>query len=138
MKKLIASLFALAMLASASLAEPIPPVKSFSSGNVTNAAAVATITSGGNNFAFIAGFEITYGGATGALCVNPTVTGVLGGTMTYTVCAPAGVALIGTPLIVEFTPPLKAAAVNTNIVVTLPALGAGNAFASTVAHGWIE
>lgn len=134
-KLALAFLFTWATLA---FAEPNPPVRSFSSGNVANASAAATITSGANNYAFISGFEATYGGATAAACVNLTVTGVLGGTMTYPVCAPAGVAVYGTPLTIMFDPPLRASAVNTTIVVTLPALGAGNTNAAVVAHGYIE
>ena len=124
--------------ATAAFAEPNPPVRSLSSGNVANASAAATITSGANNFAFITGFEAAYAGATAGQCVNLTVTGVLGGTMTYPVCSPTGVTVAGVPLIVEFDPPLKASAVNTSIVVTLPALGAGNTNAAVVAHGYIE
>ena len=128
----------LVVWATAAFAQAQPPVRSFSSGNVANASAAATITSGANNFAFITGFEATFGGATAAACVNLTVTGLLGGTATYPVCAPAGVAVYGTPLVVMFDPPLKASAVNTTIVVTLPALGAGNTHAAVVAHGFIE
>lgn len=126
------------ILATACFAEPNPPVRSISSGNVANASAAATLTSGANNFTFISGFEATYGGATAAVCVSLTITGTLGGTMTYPVCAPAGVAVYGEPLTVQFNPPLKASAVNTSIVVTLPALGAGNTHAAVVAHGFME
>ena len=138
MKRFLFPLLALALLFMPARAEPVPAIKTFSSGNVTNAAAVATITSGGNNFAFITGFELTFAGATVGACVSPTVTGLLGGTATYVVCSSTGATLQGVPLIVKFDPPLKAATINTSIVVTLPALGAGNLFASAVAHGYFE
>jgi hypothetical protein len=56
--------------------------------------------------------------------------------LTYTFCAPAGVAAEALPLIVNFNPPIPAASVNTAIVVTLPSLGAGNTNAAVVTHGF--
>ena len=41
-----------------------------------------------------------------------------------------------TPMTVVFNPPLPASAVNTAIVLTLPALGLGNTNAAAVAHGY--
>lgn len=136
LKLLSRVLLALALLAAPAFAEQ--PHRSFSSGNVANASAAATITGTTGQFSYLTGFEMTFGGATAAACVNATVTGLLGGTATYPVCAPAGVAVYGTPLIVNFNPPLQSSAANTNIVVTLPALGAGNTNAAVVAHGYVE
>jgi hypothetical protein len=65
-----------------------------------------------------------------------TVTGLLGGTLTYTYTAAAGVLVANQPLIVEFNPPLPASAVNTNIVVSCPSLGAGNTNNTVNAHGF--
>jgi hypothetical protein len=42
-----------------------------------------------------------------------------------------------TPLVVPFIPPLPASAVNTNIVVTVAAAGAGNTNMAVVSHGYI-
>ena len=109
---------------------------SFSSGNVANAAATATIAAVALKTAFITGFEITGAGATAGSVVVATVTGLLGGTASYIVSVPAGVAVGVTPLQVVFSPPLPASAVNTAIVVSLPALGAGNTNAAAVAHGY--
>lgn len=106
------------------------------SGNVANGAAVATLTALANRTAYITGFEITGSGATAGLPVSVTVTGLLGGTLTYTYSAAVGVLLPNQPLIVEFPLPLPASAVSTNIVVTCPALGAGNTNNSVVAHGF--
>lgn len=114
------------------------PIKSASSGNVANASAAATLTGGAQQWTYLTGFEATFGGATAGLCVNLTVTGLLGGTATYPVCAPAGALVEGQTLLVNFIPPLQSSAVNTNIVVTLPALGAGNTNAGVVAHGFVE
>jgi hypothetical protein len=76
---------------------------------------------------------MTFAGAIAGANFTATVAGTIGGTMSYTVVAPTGA---GTPLIVEFNPPIPASAVNTAIVVTLPALGAGNTHATCVAHGY--
>jgi hypothetical protein len=107
------------------------------SGNVANASAVATLAANASKTNYLTGFEITGGGATAAGLVIATVTGLLGGTLSYIVAAPAGVAVGIAPLVVAFNPPLPGSAINTAIVVTLPALGSGNTNAAVTAHGYI-
>jgi len=109
-----------------------------SSGNVANASAAATLAAVAAKTNYLAGFEITAGGATGAALVSATITGLAGGTATYTFGAPAGATVAATPLVVWFPTPLPASAVNTAIVVTLPALGAGNTNATVVVHGYTQ
>src|SRR5262245_24612427 len=109
---------------------------SASSGNVANASAVATLASVTGRTTFICGFALTSAGSTGAAIVSPTVTNVITGTQTYTYATVAGVTLGNTPLIVNFNPCLPANAVSTTIVVTLPALGAGNTNATATAWGY--
>jgi hypothetical protein len=106
------------------------------SGNVANASAAATLAAAVGKTTYITGFEITGGGATAAALVLATVTGLSGGTATYIVGAVAGVTLQNQPLVVKFQIPIPASATNTAIVVTLPALGAGNTNAAVVAHGF--
>jgi hypothetical protein len=106
------------------------------SGNKANANAVATLTPSATTTAYLAGFELTASGATAGLPVVVTVTGILGGTLSYIFTFPAGVLVPATPLTVEFNPPLPASAINTPIVVTLPAGGSGNTNAAAVAHGY--
>lgn len=108
-----------------------------SSGNVANASAVATLAATAAKTTWITGFEITAGGATASAVVVSTVVGVLGGTMSYIFAAPAGATVGATPLVVMFDNPIPGSAVNTAIVVTLPALGAGNTNAAVVAHGFV-
>lgn len=117
----------------------LPPaaVTSNSSGNVANASAVATLTPSATQIAYLMGFRCDPGGSTGAALVSITVAGISGGTATYTAGTPAGATLMGTPVQERFDPPLPASAVNTPIVVTMPALGAGNAKASCVAVGFV-
>lgn len=108
-----------------------------SSGNVAAAAAVATLAAVAGEVNWISGFVLTASGATAALVVSPTVTGVVGGTQTYTFTFPVGAAVAATPpLVVTFPTPLPATAANTAITVTLPSGGAGNTNATAVAFGF--
>jgi len=109
---------------------------SAASGNVANAAAVATLAGAAGLTTYISGFEVTGGGATAAALVAVTVAGLIGGTATYTVGVVAGAAAPNAALIVSFDPPIPASAVNTAIVVTVPALGVGNTNSTVVAHGY--
>ena len=106
------------------------------SGNVANASAAATLTGAATTTVYLAGFEVTGAGATAASVVTVTVAGLLGGTRSYTYTFPAGATVACQPLIVTFDPPLPASAVNTAIVVTCPAGGAGNTNNTVVAHGF--
>lgn len=107
-----------------------------SSGNVANAAGVATIPAVAGKTAYISGFDITGAGATAASVVNPTISGLLGGTSTYSLSVVAGATLANPVLSIQFNPPLPASAVNTAIVVTCPALGAGNTNNTVNAYGY--
>lgn len=107
-----------------------------SSGNVANGSAAATLGAASGKTTYITGFQITASGATGAAVVTVTVTGTLGGTMSYTFVAPAGATAQATPLVVTFPHPVPASATNTAVVVTLPALGSGNTNATVSAQGF--
>lgn len=106
------------------------------SGNVANASAAATLTGTSTTTVYLAGFEVTGSGSTAALPVTVTVAGLLGGTRSYTYGFAAGALVGNVPLIVTFDPPLPASAINTAIVVTCPAGGAGNTNNTVVAHGF--
>jgi hypothetical protein len=108
------------------------------SGNVANAVATATLPAVAGKTNYLSGFEVTGSGATAGLAVSVTVTGLLGGTLTYTYVAEAGALVGNKPLIVPFSPPLPASAANTPIVVSCPALGAGNTNNAVVAHGFVQ
>lgn len=107
-----------------------------SSGNVANAAAVATLAGVAGKTTFITGFEVTASGSTAALVVLVTVAGILGGTKTYVFTFPAGAAVAAQPLLVEFARPIPASAQNQAITVTVPPGGAGNLNAAVTAHGF--
>jgi hypothetical protein len=106
------------------------------SGNKANASAAATLTPTALTTAFITGFEISGSGATAGLPVTVTVAGLLGGTQSYTYSFAVGVLVPNQPLVVQFAPALPASAVNTVIVVTCPASGAGGTNNTVVAHGY--
>jgi hypothetical protein len=106
------------------------------SGNVANAVGAATIPAVANKTAFITGFDIIGAGATAASVVAPTLTGVVSGTRTFMYTAVAGTTLRNPDLSLRFNPPIPASAVNTAIVVSCPALGAGNTNLTVNAYGF--
>lgn len=107
------------------------------SGNVANATATATLAGAAGKTTYISGFQVYGTGATAAAVVSCTVTGIVGPvTFTYPYAAVAGVAVANTPLNVTFDPPLPASAANTAIVVSCPALGAGNTNNAVNANGF--
>ena len=110
---------------------------SASSGNVGNSTASATLTPSSAQRVFVSGIEITAGGATAAAVVTATLTGLIGGTLSWTFGAPAGVGVPATPLVVPFVTPLQCTALGQAVTLSLPALGAGNTNACVTLHGFI-
>jgi hypothetical protein len=106
------------------------------SGNVAAAVATATLPAVAGRINFLTSFEVTGGGATAGSLVVVTVTGLLGGTLSYIFAPPAGATLGATPLTVAFPYPLEATGTNTAIAVSCPSLGAGNTNAAVCAHGY--
>jgi hypothetical protein len=111
------------------------PQQHLSSGNVAAAVASATIAAVAGRLNFCTGFEFTFAGATAASVVVATLTGLAGGTVSYVIAVPAGAAVQGTPLIVQFSKPAQASGVNIAIVISVPSLGAGNTNACVNLHG---
>jgi len=105
-----------------------------SSGTVAAGAAAATLPAIQGRNTYICGFAITSGGSTGALVVAPTVTGVIGGPLTFAYASVAGATLGNAPLVVPITPCMPSTTVNTPITVTVPSLGAGNT--NTTVNAW--
>lgn len=96
------------------------------SGDVANAIATATLAAVAGKTNYLAGALINGTGATAAGVVLATITGLQGGTITVPVAVAAGATVGNAPIALAFNPPLKAAAANQAIVLTVPALGAGN------------
>lgn len=108
-----------------------------SSGSVANASAVATIPAVSAKTNYITGFTITGLGATAASGKTLTIAGLLGGTISYVFQVLAGATTGIAPIHITFPVPLPASAVNTAIVVTVPAFGAGNTSAIATAYGFV-
>ena len=68
--------------------------------------------------------------------MTATVTGVVGGTESYTVCAPAGPGVGAAPLTIQYTSPVLASGPGVAISVSVPALGAGNTNTTVNVHGY--
>lgn len=119
---------------------PLPPgaaAAADSSGNAANAVAAATLPAVAAQTNYLAGFAVSGAGATAGAAVTVTVTGVTGGPLSYTYVFATGAAVGNAPLVVDFDPPLRASAVNTEIVVSCPAGGAGNTHNAVSAHGYV-
>jgi hypothetical protein len=117
---------------------PLNAVTAYTSGNIANNTAAATIPANATKFSYLVGFDVTGLGATAAGSAALTITGLLGGTITYRVAVPAGATVGLTPLFVRFPKPLPSAAVNTAISVSLAALGAGNTNVVVNAFGFSQ
>jgi len=109
------------------------------SGNVAASAAVATLgaVSGQTNVCTAVSF--TYQGATAATVVSGVLSGgsdVVGGTRCFPIAVPAGASIIAQPIVIEFSPPVVAAAANATITWTVPSLGAGNTTAAATINGY--
>ncbi len=103
---------------------------------IANAVASVTLAAAASKFTYLTALQIFGTGATASTVVLATITGLLGGTMTIPVVVPAGVGVALTPVILPFDMPLRSSAVNTAIVVSLPALGVGNLRATVNAQGF--
>lgn len=101
-----------------------------------NAIASVTLAAAAAKLTYLTSVQIFATGATAATAVNATITGLLGGTMTIPFAVPAGANLAATPIILDFSTPIPSSAVNTAIVVSLPALGVGNTRAVVNAQGF--
>lgn len=97
--------------------------------NGTTLAVVATMPAVATKTNYLCGFYIDTT-ATGAILVGPGVTGLLGGTLTIFMTVPASPAV--TNYTKTFSPCLPASAVNTAIVLTSGAAGAGGSTSVTV------
>lgn len=100
------------------------------------AAVAATLPAAAGKTTYITGLTVTGGGATAATVAGVTLAGIVGGTATYVVGVPAGVTSAIVPLVLNFNPPIPAAAVNNALVVTAASFGAGNLNVFVTATGF--
>lgn len=95
----------------------------------TTAATSATLAADPAKTNFLCGFTLTSGGTSSGVVGNATVTGLTGGTLNFAYASVStGQGLLG----VAFPACLSGSAVNTAIVVTQPAGGAGTVSAVSV------
>lgn len=121
-----------------SLLRLVQPQSTQTSASASVAAAAMTPTlaaPGAGLFNYVTGLAITGGGATAGSIINATLTGLAGGTKTYSLAIPTG-AILGVQLIIEFDAPLKAAGANSAVTLNVPSFGAGNTNASATLEGY--
>ncbi len=107
-------------------------------GTATAGTATATLTGTAGQFTYITGMEITIIDTATAGSAELTLSGLAGGSVLYEINA-QGVAGTGEPWAVNFGyPGLQSSAQNTNIVATMPSLGAGTGKVSIVLHGYTQ
>lgn len=106
-----------------------------SSGNVANAQAQVTMPAVEGKIAHLVGIRVEGLGATAGSTKTATVAGVAGG-LAYPVVVQAGAAVANAPLDEEYPVPMPAADDETAIVLTCPALGAGNTHNQAILFGF--
>ena len=87
---------------------------------------------------WVTGFEVTGSGATAGSVIVVTLTGVVGGPLSYDLVIPAGVLNSVTPLIVQFPQPIPATGPNVAITLNVPSFGAGNTNEAATIHGYTQ
>lgn len=103
------------------------------------ASALAPQISGvAGKYSYVEGFLITGLGATSAASIDVTLTGLVGGTWTFSIAIPAGATVQTTPLQVNFPRPRRSTAVNTAIVLNVPSFGTGNTKAQATIFGYTK
>lgn len=110
------------------------PVMS-SSGVVANNPAFASLPAVAGKTTFITGFIVTGLGATAANTVDVQIAGPTQ-TLHFAFSFPAGATVPCTPLQVTFGKSIPAAAVNSSVVVSVPASGAGGTNCTATAWGY--
>lgn len=108
------------------------------SGLVSNASAVATLTGVASRTMYITGYDCHAGTATAAARVSIVVSGTITGSMTNAAFATNATTFVPAPVptLVHYDPPIPASAANTSIVVTMGAVGSGGATAVCNAYGY--
>lgn len=106
-----------------------------SSGNVANGTVACTLSGASSKTTYIQGMMMTSDGATVALGVTCTITGMVSGTMTFTY-EYGVITAQNNPLVVNFGPGVPASTTNTSLVLSCPASGAGGAHAAISAWGY--
>lgn len=132
---------------SISAANPLPvsgnptslsPNQTFASASATgaNSAIAPALPAVAGKTNYIMGFNVTADGSTTATAGTVTLTGLLGGTLSFAFSWPTGAAIGAVPLTVQFPFPIPASAANTAITLNVPAGGAGNTITAANLYGF--
>ena len=105
---------------------------------VAAALATATIPAAADERAYLDKVIVSGLGATAAGSTVLTIAGAEGDDVTVTLPVPAGTTVALTPLVLEFNPPLRGAALGDDITASISTFGAGNTSACVVAIGHIR
>lgn len=107
-------------------------------GSATGAAAAIApaIAAIGGTWNYLTGILVTGAGATAASVITVTVTGCVGGTLSFNIAVPAGAAVGITPLLLMFPRPIPATGPNLAITLNVPSFGAGNTNVAAVIFGF--
>lgn len=108
------------------------------SGSGTTAAVTATLPGVASKTTYICGYSVSQTNPTAATATSITVAGVITATMSFgaPTLAAAATTMHPSPVVQNFFPCIPASAVNTSIVVTSPALGAGATLNTAAAWGY--
>ena len=109
--------------------------KSASSGNVANATAAASLGAVASRTNSCSSISLDIGGATAGSIVLATLTGVIGGPLTFPIAVPTGATLVQ-QFSRTFSPPLQATAANVAIALSCPAAGLGSTNAAANITGY--
>jgi len=111
-------------------------VQTNANGTATAGVATATLTGVATRFTYLTAMEVTVIDTATAGNAELTLSGLAGGSLLYEIDA-LGVVSGSSDLVVNWGyPGLQSSAVNTNIVATLPSLGAGTGKVSICLHGY--
>jgi hypothetical protein len=110
----------------------VPIAATAQGGNTSNA---ATLTAVAGSTTYLKRGLIIVGGATAGAAFVATLTGLIGGTLSFPVETPVGATAPIVVIPLDFGEGFEAATPASNIVLTLPALGAGNTTAGVFLWG---
>lgn len=87
---------------------------------------------------YVEGIYVSGFGSTGQAEPNVTISGIEGGPMVIGFAVPSGAATPITPVFINFPDPLKGAAPNTLVRMTVSSFGAGNTAATATMWGFTQ
>jgi hypothetical protein len=115
---------------------PTSVAQNNANGTATAATATATLANVASRFTYLTAMEVTIISTATAGSAELSLTGLAGGTMLYEIDAPGVASTVAYYSWSWGYPGLQASAVSTDIVATLPTLGAGTGKVSVVLHGY--